>query len=58
MQTTKPTYDELVMSLKMAQRVLGNNWFVSNGEEEFNNYDVIEADKAIQALLARISEKV
>jgi len=39
-------------TLEVVLTALGNNWFSSNGEDEFNNHEVIAADELLQAELA------
>ena len=49
-------YPRLVVALKEAKEALGNNWFYSDGEESYNNDDVINADNAITELLRELGE--
>lgn len=49
MKFNKKTYTISAETLKLVTEALAANWFISDGEDEDNNYDVIEADKALTA---------
>lgn len=46
--------DEMLALLREASEVLRGHWFGFNGEDEYNNDDVIDLNERIDALLARI----
>lgn len=48
MELTKEKYTISRDTIKKVLDALGDNWFSSDGEEEYNNDDIVEADKALQ----------
>jgi hypothetical protein len=45
----KEKYEVSAATLEMVMNALAANWFRSDGEDEWNNDDVIDADNALRA---------
>lgn len=51
-------HDSLVKALKTAQEALSKHWFSSNGEDEYNNEEIIKADNICQDALKKAGQGV